>query len=68
VAADVGQIQAALQKGGPLEATFVVYNDFFNYHSGVYQHRTGGVAGRHAVRLIGCEVEGTTPYWIMASN
>jgi len=65
---DIGQIQAALMKGGPLEATFVVYNDFFNYHSGVYQHRTGGMAGRHAVRLIGWGMEGTTPYWMVANS
>jgi len=65
---DIGQIQAALMKGGPLEATFVVYNDFFNYHSGVYQHKTGGMAGRHAVRLIGWGMEGTTPYWMVANS
>jgi cathepsin B len=69
---DISQIQAALMKGGPLEATFVVYNDFFNYRSGVYRHVTGGMAGRHAVRLIGWGVDTTggvnTPYWMVANS
>jgi cathepsin B len=65
---NVEQIQAAVMKGGPVEATFVVYDDFFSYHSGVYTHKTGGMAGRHAVRVLGWGVDGSTPYWLVANS
>jgi hypothetical protein len=30
-----------IQKNGPVEATFSVYEDFFPYKSGVYKHTIG---------------------------
>lgn len=42
-----------LWKRGPLSACFTVYDDFFSYHSGVYHHVTGGVAGGHCVCIVG---------------
>jgi C1A family cysteine protease len=38
---------------GPLTACFIVYNDFFNYRSGVYRHVSGDAAGGHCVSIIG---------------
>lgn len=38
---------------GAISACFIVYNDFFNYRSGVYKHTTDTVAGGHCVALIG---------------
>lgn len=38
---------------GPVSACFSVYQDFFNYKSGVYKHVTGGLAGGHCVTIIG---------------
>jgi cathepsin B len=37
----VADIKTELTKG-PVEGAFTVYDDFFNYKSGVYQHTTGG--------------------------
>lgn len=33
--------------------TFTVFNDFFYYNSGIYEHVSGEVAGGHAVAIIG---------------
>lgn len=53
---------------GPVEAAFTVYADFLSYKSGVYQHRSGGVLGGHAVKMMGWGVENGTPYWLMANS
>lgn len=38
---------------GPLYAGMAVYYDFFNYRGGVYEHVWGGLAGYHAVVILG---------------
>lgn len=38
---------------GAINTCFIVYNDFFNYKSGVYKHTTNTVAGGHCVAVIG---------------
>ena len=53
---------------GPIEVAFTVYNDFFNYKTGIYKHVSGGMAGGHAVKLVGYGVQGTTKYWICANS
>lgn len=57
-----------IQKSGPIEAAFTVYEDFMSYSSGVYQHTTGGVLGGHAIKCIGWGVENGTKYWLMANS
>jgi cathepsin B len=64
----VSQIQSEIYTNGPVEAAFTVYEDFFNYKSGVYHHVSGGVAGGHAIKLIGFGVESGTPYWLAANS
>ena len=65
-------MQAEIFMHGPVAATFTVYEDFFNYGSGVYQlsNTSGKRAGLHAVKVVGWGVlNGTTedapeiPYW-----
>ena len=34
-------------------ATFAVYQDFYNYKSGVYSHTSGLMVGRHAIKMLG---------------
>jgi cathepsin B len=55
---------------GPFEVCFAVYQDFFNYKSGVYKHVSGGLAGYHAVKIIGWGVDTTSklPYWIISNS
>ncbi|MCU1679645.1 MAG: peptidase [Amycolatopsis sp.] len=38
---------------GAIVACLLVYQDFFSYHSGVYRHVTGELAGGHCVTLVG---------------
>lgn len=36
---------------GPVEAGFMVYEDFPHYKSGVYKHVKGNMVGGHAVKV-----------------
>ncbi|CAN6469566.1 unnamed protein product [Victoria cruziana] len=60
---------AEVYKNGPVETSFVVYEDFAYYKSGVYKHVSGESIGNHAVKLIGW---GTTEegedYWLVANS
>lgn len=38
---------------GPVIAAFAVYDDFFNYRSGIYRNVMGNLAGYHAVCVVG---------------
>jgi len=42
-----------LYNNGPFENIFAVYQDFFAYKSGVYYHKSGGLAGYHATMHVG---------------
>jgi hypothetical protein len=46
------QAKTALQNG-PIVASMAVYDDFFNYKSGVYKYVSGSLAGDHAVAIVG---------------
>jgi len=61
-------MQNELFNNGPIEVAFSVYRDFLSYTSGVYQHKTGGLMGAHAVKAIGWGVSNGTPYWIIANS
>lgn len=49
---DIDAIKQAILEG-PVEAAMSVYEDFFYYESGVYEHVYGGYSGGHAVALVG---------------
>ena len=38
---------------GPVEAAFQVYQDFYAYRKGVYEHLSGSLVGGHAVKVVG---------------
>lgn len=60
--------QYDISQHGPIQAGFMVYQDFFSYKSGVYTHVSGGLAGGHAVLVTGWGVENGTPYWIVKNS
>jgi len=69
VAANVAAIPTEILTNGPVEATFTVYADFYQYTTGVYVHKTGQALGGHAIKIIGWGVTSTnTPYWIVANS
>jgi hypothetical protein len=45
--------KAWLANVGPICASFEVFEDFYAYGSGVYEHKTGGHEGYHCVQVIG---------------
>jgi len=50
---DVEVMKANLVNNGPQITGMAVYEDFFSYKSGVYQHITGKLAGYHCVTVLG---------------
>lgn len=66
--ADAASMQTAIMNGGPVEAAFEVYEDFFSYSSGVYSHQSGQMVGGHAIKILGWGVDSGTPYWICANS
>jgi cathepsin B len=65
---DVLQIQTEILTNGPVSAMFGVYDDFYNYYSGVYQHLSGNRSGNHGVKILGWGTEDGTPYWLVANS
>lgn len=68
VSSNVESIQKEIMTYGSIEASFTVYEDFLSYKSGVYQHKSGGYDGGHAVRMIGWGTENGTPYWLIVNS
>ena len=62
--------------GGPVQAGFYVYQDFFAYKSGIYSCPTNGSVplGRHSVKVVGYGVEKANAsavpvdYWVVANS
>jgi cathepsin B len=67
---DVDSIRAEIYAHGPMEAGFSVYQDFFNYKSGVYVYTTGGYAGGHAIKILGWgyDEDSELDYWLCANS
>ncbi|OMJ86897.1 hypothetical protein SteCoe_11446 [Stentor coeruleus] len=61
-------IQAEILTNGPVEANFMVYQDFYSYISGVYVHTWGGEVRAHSVKMIGWGISGLQKYWICANS
>lgn len=62
------EIKAELFHNGPIQASFMVYEDFKKYDSGVYSHKYGEIEGGHSVRVIGYGVEKGENYWLVANS
>lgn len=57
-----------IYKNGPVEAAFMVYEDFVTYKSGVYHHVSGSMLGGHAIKILGWGVENGVKYWLVANS
>jgi len=68
VGTTVAAIQTEIQTNGPIEVAFDVYEDFFSYTSGVYVHKTGALAGGHAVKMIGWGTLSGVAYWTVSNS
>jgi cathepsin B len=67
-ASGAASVKSLIAASGPVETGFTVYEDFFAYKSGVYHHVSGGVAGGHAVKILGWGVESGVNYWLCANS
>ena len=65
---DIAAMKTELMTNGPFEVAFDVYEDFFTYKSGIYQHVSGEKKGGHAVKLVGWGVEDGVEYWKIANS
>nr|CDJ92675.1 Peptidase C1A domain containing protein [Haemonchus contortus] len=64
----VKAIQNEILKNGPVVASFLVYEDFSHYKSGIYRHIAGRRRGYHTVKMIGWGNENGTDYWLIANS
>ncbi|KAF8372068.1 hypothetical protein PRIPAC_78497 [Pristionchus pacificus] len=64
----VVDIQKEIMMNGPVEASFSLYEDFEQYSSGIYVHRSGKYIGEHAAKVIGWGMEGRIPYWLVVKS
>ena len=55
-------IKNAIQQT-PIATRFDVYDDFYAYGSGIYQHTLGSFMGGHAVEFVGYGEENGAKYW-----
>jgi C1A family cysteine protease len=60
------QIKEWVSTKGPVCACFVVYDDFFNYKSGIYKHVSGANRGGHCVTIVG--YQDNPGYWICKNS
>jgi C1A family cysteine protease len=63
---DVNEMKDWIANYGPVSTCFTVYDDFFYYTGGVYQHVSQTVAGGHCVSFIG--YDDTNQYWICKNS
>ena len=66
--AGIQGMQNAIYTDGPIETSFAVYEDFFSYSGGIYKHTSGGLAGYHAVKVLGWGNQSGTNFWIVANS
>lgn len=64
----VNDIKTEIYYYGPVETGFLVYLDFMNYASGIYQKNSDYLLGGHAIKIIGWGVENNIQYWICANS
>lgn len=63
---DVAEAKYIIANFGPVTATMKVYEDFYSYTSGVYEHTSGSYRGGHAVTIVGYDDSGQ--YWIVKNS
>lgn len=61
-------IKEELYRRGPVNAGFMVYRDFPNYHTGVYEHKDEMILGAHAVKIIGWGKDAKGEHWIVQNS
>ena len=63
---DVEQRKGWLDSNGPMVGCMAVYDDFFSYSDGIYEHAVGDLVGYHAVCCVG--FNDTERYWVFKNS
>jgi len=56
----------SLARVGPMVAGLAIYQDFYQYQSGIYERTTNTLSGYHAVSVVGYDK--TKKYWICKNS
>ena len=65
----IEETQHEIYNNGPVMVGLVVYEDLYNYRSGVYEYTAGGYIGGHAIRAFGWgHDEDGFLYWILQNQ
>jgi len=65
-ATSINGMKKAIFNNGPLVGTFIVYEDFRYYNSGIYEHVQGPELGGHCVSIVG--YNDNPGYWICKNS
>lgn len=68
LSSDVEEIKTDIYTNGPVEATFMVFEDFVVYKSGIYHHVEGKNIGLHTIKIIGWGEEDGEKYWLCVNS
>lgn len=63
---DALSVKIALVANGPLVTVYRLYDDLYDYESGIYHHATGGGGGYRTMLLVGYSDSGR--YWILKNS
>lgn len=63
---DINTMKKCLVENGPQITGMAVYNDFFSYAGGVYEHVSGDLAGYHCISVVGYNDKES--YWICKNS
>eukprot|EP01016_Furgasonia_blochmanni_P028793 TRINITY_DN30297_c0_g1_i1.p1 TRINITY_DN30297_c0_g1~~TRINITY_DN30297_c0_g1_i1.p1 ORF type:complete len:133 (+),score=62.80 TRINITY_DN30297_c0_g1_i1:43-399(+) len=64
----VEAVKLDILNNGPVETWFAVYDDFFNYESGIYSPDSDFLMGYNAVEVIGGGVEDNVLFFFQAED
>jgi len=65
VLTSIPELQNEIMNNGPIMVGMSLYEDFYSYSSGVYEHVAGDFSGGHAVKMIGWgHADDGRLYWI----
>ena len=67
---DENEIKKEILTNGPVTSMMYLYNDYFNYKSGVYIHNNKyqNVLGFHSITLMGWGIEDGVKYWLIQDS
>ncbi|GAB6019818.1 hypothetical protein CHUAL_001359 [Chamberlinius hualienensis] len=65
---DIAKIQTEIMTNGPVVTKFILYEDFFQYKTGIYHYITGEELGFHTVKILGWGTENGEDYWLVANS